>query len=229
MRSSNDWNAYTVKYLDQDSLVKYIIPYNSDGEVEENIYGIALSSYSYDEQGREIERRYYDSEGKLHFSDWPPIIKLEYNEKGLVRRKTYYGEDEKIMMNLARFEFEYDEDGDIIVDKIYNGKLELIRSKNLEYNTSKNVVIESNYEENNEFVSRYKIVYETNGRERMLELHHFNESNEYIEIENKTSGEFYSVMVFHYDFKPNWAKVELLDKDLNIVHEYSQYVPSKKK
>lgn len=229
VKSSNDWNAYTIKYLDQDSLVRYIIPFSRDGKIEESIWGIALSSYNYDDQDREIERRYYDSKGNLHFSDWPPIIKLEYNKQGLLWRKTYYGENEKILDGLARFEFQFDEDGDIVEDKTLNGQLEPIRLTRFEYNEEKDVVIETKYKGNNEFLSRQKLVYQTKARENILEVHNLDSSDNYIEIKHRTSDKLYSIMSYNYDFKPNWVKIELLDKDLNKVHEYSQYVPPKKK
>lgn len=59
-RSGNDWNAYTIKYLNKDSLVRFVIPFNRKDEIEESIWGIALSEYKYDEKEREIERRYYN-------------------------------------------------------------------------------------------------------------------------------------------------------------------------
>lgn len=229
VKSSNDWNAYTIKYLDKDSLVRHVIPYDKDGEIEESIWGIALSSYNYDSQGREIERRYYDSKGNLHFSDWPPIIKLDYNKQGLLWRKAYYGEDEKILEGLAIIEFQYDKDGDIIEDKTLNGNLESTRITRFEYNKEKNVVIETNYDENTKFISRQKLLYKTRDREIILEVHNLDQSDNYMEVKHATSNKYYSVMKYSYDFKPNWVKIELLDKDLNKVHEYSQYVSSKKK
>lgn len=229
VRSSNDWNAYTIKYLDEDSLVRHIIPFNQDGGIEESIWGIALSSYAYDNEGREIERRYYDSKGNLHFSDWPPIIKLEYNKQGLLWRKTYYGEDEKILDGVARVEFLYDKDGDVIEDKTLNGKLEPTRITRSAYNDEKSVVIETNYDGSNEFISKKKFVYKTKDREIILEVHNLDKSDDYIEVNHSISNKLYSIMAYNYDFKPNWVKIELLDKDLNKVHEYSQYVPPKKK
>ena len=222
VKGSNDWNAYTIQYLDQDSLLKHEIPYSREGKIQESIWGIALTSYSYDKQGREIERRYYDAKGNLHFSDWPPIIKRAYNKEGQLWRKTYYGEDEKILEGLARFEFRYDDDGDIIEEKTLNGKLETTRLTKFEFNEGKNVVVESNYNDNSEFISRQKLIYQTKERKKLLEMHHLDIDNNHIEIKHSSSKIDYSIMRINYNFEPNWVKIELLDKDSKKVHEYSQ-------
>ena len=124
-RSGNDWNAYTIKYLNQDSLVRFVIPFNRKDEIEESIWGIALSDFKYDEKGREIERRYYDKKGMLHFSDWPPIIKIYYDDKDQIIRKDYFGTTEKPVSGFARLEIDYNNEGEVIEERMYNGEYKL--------------------------------------------------------------------------------------------------------
>ena len=99
IKSSNQWNAYTIKYLNEDSLVVFEIPYNSAGEIDKDIWGLAFYYNKYDANGCPIEKRYYDVNGKLHFTDWPPVIKITYDDQGRKIRQDYFGEDEKRVGN----------------------------------------------------------------------------------------------------------------------------------
>lgn len=235
-RSGNSWNAYTIKYLDQDSLVRFIIPFNQKGEIEESIWGIALSQFKYDKQKREIERRYYDKKGNLHFSDWPPIIKIYYDEKNRVIRKDYFGETEKPVSGFARIEFDYNKDGERSEERMYNGKYELDGDRSIvrfEYQDSNKVVIESRFNQNLELVKLNNIAYVrseylSSEREYLVETRYLNENKELTLIEDSFTKMQYAIEKYTYNKNGKGAKIEKFDQEMNLVHESWKYIPPKK-
>ena len=236
-RGDNGWNAYTIKYLDQDSLVRYIIPFNAKGEIKESIWGIALSQYNYDKKGREIERRYYDEAGMLHFSDWPPIIQIFYDDKDQVIKKDYFGKTEEPVGGLARIEFDYSEDGEIVEERRYNGDYELSGERPItryEYQDSNKVVIESSYDQNGTLVIHENVAYrrdeyQSSEREKLLESRFWDKDKKLTMVVYEFSKIEYAVVKYSYDENGKGAKIKKYDSEMNLVNESWKYIPPKKK
>ncbi len=236
-RSGNDWNAYTIKYLNKDSLVRFIIPFNRKNEIEESIWGIALSEYKYDDKEREIERRYYDKNGVLHFSDWPPIIKIYYDDKDRIIRKDYFGTTEKPVSGFARLEIDYNEEGEVKEERKYNGEYKLDGKRavtRFEYKDSNKVVIESRYNQDLELVINENVAYRkdkflSKQREKILETRFLDKDKKLVEIEDSFSKIKYAIVKYTYPENKNGMEIKKYDSKMNLVNESWQYIPPKKK
>jgi hypothetical protein len=107
-RESDVFAGNKVKYINKDSLVLFEVFQDSEGNITEELIGLSIYAYKYDDKKRLIEKRYYDKKGKLKFTDWPPIVKNKYDNQGNKIRVDYFGEDKKLV---SRFEYDYDEQG----------------------------------------------------------------------------------------------------------------------
>lgn len=229
VKSSNDWNAYTIKYMNKDSLVVYEIPYNRNGEIENDIWDLAFYCYRYDKKGRNIENRYYDIDGKLHFTDWPPIVKTEYDDKDRKIRADYFGEDEKLV---SRFEYEYDEQDREIEFRDYNKDLKLEDITKTEYRDDGKIIIETFFDNQNKLmsndfgVSLFYSKYLTNNREQLLEKRFLDADEKLVNITDKVTKKEYAKIVYSYGLRESWIKVEYFDSNNKFVGETWQYDPN---
>ena len=173
----HDWNDHLLKFYNQENLVVYILRFDENNKIDESIGGIALSMFLYDSLGRSIEDRYYNKQGKLQKSDWPPILKTTYNEQGQIFSKTYYGEDNKPMSVLAKIEFYYDSTGKVIEERSFDENFKLtgpVCITKFEYNEKNNIVYISEYDNAYKIHLRrgyaYEVeVYESSKRKNLLE------------------------------------------------------------
>lgn len=234
-RSSNGWNAYTILYLNEDSLVFYEIPFNHQDEIEEDIWGIALISNRYDKMGRVIETRYFDRNGNLTFTDWPPIIQYSYNKRGLLESKMYLNKNEEPVSSYARLEIDYDDDGDQIEDRMYDGDFNLTDENCItryEYNKEKNEVTRSRYNKDNDLHDPLGWAYlvekfETDERQVLIERRYL-DRNRQLTNGNNRSKQNYAIIRYKHGLRANWIKLEHYDENDQFIKETWQYAPAKK-
>ena len=225
-RGSNDWNAYIIKYLDSDSLSRYILSFNSDGEVEESIWSIALEAHQYDSLGRNVESRYYDINGQLYFSDWPPIIRKEYYLNGKIAAKSYFDIDEKPVKNYARNEYVYDDRGNLIESRMLNAELLSPGERSVtryEYSNDDKTVTTSYHNGKgdislNDSTAFTQESYVSSKREKLLSVKTFDQHMK-PSSRNEFNGNDFHEIRYTYDLRPGYRKAEWFDLDQKLVYE----------
>lgn len=236
IRGTNGWNAYTIKYLDQDSLLRAELSFDRSDQIEESIWGIALSMFEYDQKGRQVEKRYYDAQGQLYFSDWPPIIRLYYDEEDRIIRKDYFGKTAKPVSGYARIEFDYDMDGELVEERQYDGQYKLRAGraiKRMSYENEGKTRITTYYDQNKELlidkgIATYHETFRTANRAYILERRFLGEDGQLVETEDTFSGLRFALVRFHYGESSQGVRIEKFDAQMNLVNESWQYVPPQK-
>ncbi len=222
--ASNDWNAYTIKYLDKDSLTRFVLSFDSDGKVEEDIWSIALSSYEYDSLGRDIERRYYDINGKLYFSDWPPIIRITYHENGKVSAERYFDVDDKPIKKYAETQYDYDDQGNVLEIRIVDDKLHPMGDRSIHRFTYKNegkTVLEAYFNEDGELFlddnhGYTETTYITSKRDTVIGIRYLDAKKEPTMVEDY-GGRSHCAVRYTYGMKAGFKKAERLDTKNKVI------------
>lgn len=228
VKHKNDYNAYVIDYLTKDSLVVYKIPYNSKGEITADFWGIAFYINKYDEKGRYIEGRYYDINGKLHFSDWPPIDKTQYDLNNNTIRIDYFGEDEK---QFGRFEYVYDSENRVIEFRDLNKDLQIDKITRYEYKENGKVVLEKSFTKDNKIISdRYGIAiyykaYQDEKREKIIEKKYLDADGNLVLKKNASATIEYAIETYTYGLKKDWIKIEYYNQKNEKVGETWQWDP----
>ncbi len=234
---SNDWNAYVIRYLDKDSLVKYVIPFDKDGAIEEDVWGIALTEYKYDDKNREVQRRYFNREGALHFSDWPPVIRIYYDDKDRVTKEEYLGINEEPVISFSKIEFKYNFKGELLEERMYGETFDRIGEKAITrfaYEDSSRVVIASEYTHSGELVVSENVAYRsdeylTSERKKLIETRFLDKNMELTGIVDIFSEDKYAIARYSYPPGENRMKLEKFDSKMVLISESWQYLPPSNK
>ena len=160
--------------IDEEQIISastvYIEYYGTDRKLMNTSSGYAYLIRQTDAQGRMIREEYYDNEGnKAVLKNGYDEIRQSYTDSKKPFRIEYYrnGVPALYSDNYAAVEREYDEAGNIIVEKYYdetlqsgpcNNGYEVIRK---EYNDYKKVVREEYYDHNGQPMMNKKGVYQT--------------------------------------------------------------------
>lgn len=214
------------------STIKYI--YNTEGNIVEHVYidtnEVIHHTVLLDENGNEIEKRYFDEEGNLKdYGSWGnvAIIKKKYDEHGNKIETSYYGADKKLRENdeegdLAIIRNKYNDKGQITEFSFYgdDGKLKCPSDTGIdcaiyrvEYDENDNISVERYYNEKGELsksdkrwysIQEYK--YDKNGK--IIEIRYCDNDGELKE------GEYgYAITQHKYDNNGTIIRVIYLDKD----------------
>lgn len=223
-KASNDWNAYTIKYLDGDSLTRFILSFDEEGQVEEDIWSIALSAYEYDSLGRGIERRYYGINGKLYFSDWPPIIRINYHQNGKKSAERYFDVDDKPLKKYAETQYDYDIYGNVIEERMVNDELLPMGARSIhryEYKNDGKTVVDAFFNENGELFldenhGYTETTYKTSKRDTVVELRYLDAKKEPTMVEDY-GGRSHCAIRYTYGLKAGFKKAERLDTKNKVI------------
>jgi len=232
VKHNNDFNAYTIRYLDKNKLIIYAISYNAKGEIDADFWGIAITHKKYDALGRCIEGRYYDINGKLHFSDWPPIDKTQYDAHNNKTIIDYFGEDEK---QTNRFEYVYDSEGRIIEFKMFNKDLQIVHITQYEFKENGKVVLEKSFTGDNKIISDangvaiYYKSYENEKREKIIEKRYLDIDGKLVLKKDQPSTIGYAIEIYIYELKKNWIKIEYFNQEnIKVAEKWEWDSPLKK-
>lgn len=220
-------HAYSVLYMNDDSLVLYKIPYDETGKITSDGWGLSIYQYKHDFEGREIEVRYFDKDGKLYFTDWRPIIATEYDKRGNKRFVKYYGANEEL---LSVFESRYDRKSREIKKLIFDDSLQLERVTKTQYKEKGKVVIKSRYDasgnllQQNSGVSKYYYRYQTLEHKILLERRFLDANGKPFDITDDSGRKYYKVL-YTYGLKENWVKLSHFDSEGNSTGESWRFEP----
>ena len=155
---------------DQNNKAVYLEYYGTDGKLMKISSGYAVVLRYTDKQGRTTREIYYDQDGNraLQKNEYDEIRQM-YGEGKKPIRIEYYLSDEPVMRSdgYAAIEREYDEAGNIIIEKYYNADLQPEPCKNgcemirREYNDNKKVIKEEYFDHNGQTMTNKNGVYQT--------------------------------------------------------------------
>ena len=237
-KETGGWANHKLIYSNEAGKPEFSLALDREGKPAEGAFGITLTMYKYDNKGRVKERRYYGPNGKLHFSDWPPVIKEYYAENGKPSRKDYFGEDGQPISSFCRLEIDYNKEGDPVEERMFDweGKYVLKGDRcvtRFEYSEGGRVVTESRYNGNGDLnaadgVAYTVETYRSSARELLLEKKYLDESGAPVMIVppyNLTKP--HSRILYDYS-QPKRRNETYLDLDSNVVESKSIMVfPSK--
>lgn len=171
------WVSSHVYEYDQDN--NKLVQYSFDIDDKRYIH----YTWSYDNNGKVLDERCFKPDGTVDWWDSKTykrdtngniIEKCDFHENGSIRKLTIrkYDSDKNLE---TEFEYndgdilhmicEYDSDGRIMLEKIYNddGSVSWSSSSTFEYDKNGNLITRYNYDDNGNVCFQYKYEYNTNG------------------------------------------------------------------
>lgn len=235
-KKSNGWSEYTIVYKNAEGLIEYEMSFDEADKPANAAWDLALTMHKYDEKGQVIESRWYDETGNLHFSDWPPIVRKSYTSFGAEEKIQYFGEDGMPISTMATIEIDFDNSGNQIEERHYNGKYKLEGDRCItrwEYSADKTVVTESMYGADgklDETQAAYVVRrYETVNRERLKEKQHQNKDRELVEIKNQwDEGPGAASIKYIYGKRDKYMRVEEYGVQGRMTKDYWKRIPVQK-
>lgn len=113
-------------YNEKGQLVR-LVGFNKEGSIAPFFEYVAIHEQDYDVEGRLIEERFFDANGKfVGPGSIPPILQLKYDERGNKKEIIYLDANRKMYEGLTRIVFEYNEENKLIRKLSYNAKGEIV-------------------------------------------------------------------------------------------------------
>lgn len=222
------WTDYNIKYLNKDSLKVYEIFYDSNGEIKNDAFDIAIYHYKYDEKNRCIESYYFNETGKLQFSDSPPIQRIFYDDNDKIIRIDYFGVNHRFF---SRFEYEYDEFNRETKLRWIDKNNEIKKEVHTKYRQGGKVLLRKTTDKNGELILNYNgsailyEVYETTERKKLVELRFLDKDEQLIMIKNHDIDVPYSYKTYTWGLRDDMVFVKYYDINSNKVFEGWHDIP----
>ena len=205
----DDGKGKYLYYLNEDSLKVARLETDMDGNIEH--IGVVFHTWAYDEKKRCIEYRQYNIHGVLQWGTAPPIMKYYYDGKNRNIRSDYFENDDTPCEYFARYEEEFNEEGEVIEIRRYDykGRYELSIATRYEYQNGGTVVIESEYDKNTDLIIKNNVAftrheYLTGQRKKMIASRFLDEHMNLVMTKKKFDRFEYAVI--RYTYFENWEK-----------------------
>ena len=230
VRGSNNWNAYIIKYLNKDSLTEYTIPFDREGNIDESIFGIAMTHYEHDEIHRHKVHRYYDKYGKLHFGDWPPIIVYTYNDSGQLANYAYYVNEWQPVKQFAKTSYIYNKFGDVVEERKFDYDTSYVLRgmysiERYAYKNDRRTVTKTYHDSvGNLSLGRLgyymeETTYKSKQREIVLETRYLDQTGALMDVPDRPLNTVHAMKKYIYDLRRGFVKIELYNAKGELVSE----------
>ena len=209
----NDGKGQFLDYLNKDSLrvARLVVDMSGNIKMGSGPTGNAFFTWAYDEEKRCIEYRQYNIHGALQWGTAPPIMKYYYDDQDRKVRSDYFENDDRPCEHHARYEEEFNEEGEVIEIRRYDykGRYELSIATRYEYQNGGTVVIKSEYDKDSTLVMKNNVAftrheYLTNKRKVIIESRFLDKHMNLVMTKEKFDRFEYAVI--RYTYYKNWEE-----------------------